>query len=140
MLWLFGIATGIANACLTAGSSGAGVAVAGRFAALVEGHNEAASHDDARARGAVVLSHGAHGQEHQSSFADPNCLDFCKKATVSIPSLKSALDDVQLHAVVATAAATVLPMPAFAPALSWVPRRDGVLHLPVSIAFLRLAL
>jgi hypothetical protein len=59
---------------------------------------------------------------------------------VSIPPLKSALDDDQLHAVIAPTAMTVVPMPAFAPVQLRVPRRDGVLAPPIPIAFLRLAL
>lgn len=141
LLWLFGVGTGIANACLTAGPAAAGDAFAGRFVPLAGSHHEAASHDDARADGAVFASHGAEGQMHHRGPATKNCQDFCDKAAVSIPPLKSSLDDIQFHAVIATGVATVLPVPAFAPARSWVlPRRDGVLAPPISIAFLRLAL
>ena len=59
---------------------------------------------------------------------------------MAIPPLKSALDDVQSHAVIAMTAVTVLPMPAFAPVQLRVRRLDGVQAPPILIAFLRLAL
>ena len=98
------------------------------------------SHDHAQANGLGLPSHGADDSTHIANLSKANCQDFCDKATVSIPPLKSALDDVQSHAAIATAVASVLPMPAIAPVHSWVRRRDGVKSPPIPIAFLRLAL
>jgi hypothetical protein len=116
-LWLFGVATSVANACFT----------------TVQAVPVAAS----------AASHQVDGDDaagHHGSLAKTNCQDFCGKASVTIPLLKSALDDVQSHALVATATTVTLPMPAFAPVQPWVPRMDGARSPPIPITFLRLAL
>lgn len=140
LLWLFGMGAGVANACLTTGQTAAVAAMAGHIVSAVEIHHDAAPRGHAQADGAVLPSHTADGQGNQGDPAKSNCQDFCDKATVSIPPLKSALDDVQSHAAIVMTAMTVLPMPAFAPVKLRVPRRDGVLAPPIPIAFLRLAL
>lgn len=127
LLWLFGLATGVANACI--GSA----------------HGASAVMSDPVPDQAVdptaVLPGSCDGTgDHHGSVAKTNCQDFCGKATVSIPSVKSALDDIVSQALVVAASATALPMPAFVPAPAWLPRRDGVLATPIPIAFLRLTL
>ena len=131
--WLFGLGVGIANACLATGEAGPVAATVGHFVAGVGARHGEASHDHARADGPSLPAH--HG-----SSSKANCQDFCDKATVWIPPLKSALDDIQFHAMTATTAVTVLPIPTFAPVRLWVPRRDGVRAPAIQIAFLRLAL
>jgi hypothetical protein len=119
--WLFGLGASVANACLATG-------------------HEAPSHGPAQVRDAASPSHDDDAHSHPGKPAKANCQDFCGKAKLLIPPLKSALDDVQSHAVIATAAVTVLPRPAFAPVQPWVPRRDGVQAPSIPIEFLRLAL
>ena len=140
LLWLFGLGTSVANACLTTGQTEPVAATASRLVAVAEALDDLAFHDHAAADGGFLQSHGTDAPAHHGSLAKTNCQDFCSKAPVSIPPLKSALDDVQSHAVIATAAVTVVRMPAFAPVQLWLPRRDGVRDLPMPIAFLRLAL
>ncbi|MDO9286448.1 MAG: hypothetical protein Q7U26_16250 [Aquabacterium sp.] len=137
-LWLFGLGASIANACITAGPVEPVVATVSHLVAAVEAHQSVAPHD----HGAIeaLPAQSAAAAVHQGSFAKANCQDFCEKATVSIPPLKSALDDAQSHVAVTTTAMTALPIPAFAPVRLWVPRRDGVQAPPIHIAFLRLAL
>jgi hypothetical protein len=140
LLWLFGVGAGIANACITTGQAAPVAAAASHLVAAVETHYDAVTHDHAQADGSGLPSHGSDLPAHQGSLSKVNCLDLCDKATVSIPPQKSALDEVQSHAVIAATALTVLPMPAFAPVQLWVPRRDGVQAPPIPIAFLRLTL
>lgn len=140
VLWLFGLGLSIANACLTTGQAAPAAATESHRVAVVEVHHDVAFHDHAQADVDVLPLQSADAQVHHGSLAKTNCQDFCGKATVSIPALKLGLDDVQSHVVIATAAVTVLPMPAVAPVLLWVPRRDGVQAPPIPIAFLRLAL
>ncbi len=140
LLWLFGLGASIANACLTTGPTGPVAAAASYLVTEAEAHPDGAHDEQSQATGGVLPPHSADAQVHQGSLAKTNCQDFCGKATVSIPALKSALDDVQSHAVIATTGVTVLHMPAFAPVQLWVPRRDGVQAPPIPIAFLRLAL
>ena len=140
LLWLFGIGAGIANACITTGQVAPVAATGGHLVAEVDAHHNAVTHDHAQAEGSGLPPHRADAPAHHGSLSKANCQDFCDKARVSIPPLKSALDDIQSHAVIAMTAVTVLPMPAFAPVQLWVPRRDGVQAPPISIAFLRLAL
>jgi hypothetical protein len=138
-LWLFGVGASMANACLTTGQLGPAGTTASRLMVAMVDHHDAAPHDHEQLDAGGQQAHHTHPQPDQNNAAMANCHDFCDKATVSIP-LKSALDDLQLHAATAMTAVTVLPMPAFAPVLLWVPRRDGVLAPPILIAFLRLAL
>jgi hypothetical protein len=140
LMWVFSLGACLANACLSTGSA------------------YAASHDVARATGAVAVHLDAAADEgchhvqlalsadeglpaHQDAAAKTNCQDFCGKATVSIPPLKSALDDLQAHALIARVfTTTALPVLPFTPAQPWVPRRDGVQAPPILFTFLRLAL
>jgi hypothetical protein len=139
-LWLFGLGVSIANACLVSGEAGPVAATVGHHVAGVEARHGEASHDHARADGSALPAHSTDVPAHHGSLSKANCQDFCDKATVSIPPLKSALDDIQSHAMTTMTAATVLPMPAFAPVQLWVPRRDGDRAPPIQVAFLRLAL
>ena len=140
LLWLFGLGASIANACLTTGQTEQVATTASRLVAMVEAQSDHAFHDHAPADGGFLPAHGADAPAHHGSLAKTNCQDFCGKAAVSIPPLKSALDDVHSHAVIATAAVTALPMPALARVPSWPPRQDSVRDLPIPIAFLRLTL
>jgi hypothetical protein len=132
VLWLFGLGSGIASACLAGGLSDAAPVAAEHATDAHALHHDAA----------------AHGSSHHGDEADPhvitgktNCQDFCDKATVSIPLLKSALDAAQAHALMTTVVTTTaLPVPALPPAKLQGPRRDGVRPLPIPIAFLRLTL
>jgi hypothetical protein len=138
-LWLFSLGVSIANACITVGPVEPVVATVSHLVAAVEAHHDVVSHGHGQSAGAALPSHSADVPVPQGSLANANCQD-CEKVTVSIAPLKSALDDVQSHAAIATTAVAVVPMPAFAPVRLWVPRRDGVHAPPIFIAFLRLAL
>ena len=137
LLWLFGIGAGVANACITTAPA---ASAARHIVAVVDAHHDVVSHDHGQAASAGLPSQSADAPAHLGNLSKANCQDFCDKASVSIPPLKSALDDIQSHPVIAMTAMTVLPMPAFAPVQLRVPRRDGVQAPPISIAFLRLAL
>ena len=139
-LWLFGIGAGIANACITTAPAAPVATVASHLVVSVAAHHDAVTHDHARVGIAGLPSYSAGASAHHGSLSKANCQDFCGKATVSIPPLKSALDDIQSHAVIVKTAVTVLPMPALAPVQWWVPRRDGVRGPSIPIAFLRLTL
>ncbi|MDP1648172.1 MAG: hypothetical protein Q8M01_08220 [Rubrivivax sp.] len=139
VLWLFGVAAGVAHACLapsvtglsapgSASSAGLEVAHHGPAAALEASHHERAA------------DHGTESPDKQEPTANSNCQDFCDKATVSIPQQKSALDEVHGHALLPRAASAGLAVPPLAGAQPWVPRRDGVWLPPIRITFLRLAL
>ena len=123
LAWAFAMGAGVANACLsTAAMEHAGLSTA-------DASEASASH-----HGGSERPHGATDKA--------NCLDFCDKANVSIPTLKPAPDDVQTHPVICLVGATALPVPVLEPASASVPRRDGVRAppIPIPIAFLRLAL
>lgn len=140
VLWLFGLGTSVANACLTTGQTEPVAATASRLVAMAEAHYDLALHEHAPADGGFLPSHGADASSHHGSLAKTNCQDLCSKAPDSIPPWKSALDDAQTHAAMSTAAVTVVRMPALAPVQLWLPRRDVGRNLPIPIAFLRLAL
>ena len=140
LMWLFSVGAGAANACITTGPVAPVVAVASHLVAVADAHHNVVSHDHVQADGASLPSQIDGLPTHLGKLSKANCQDFCDKATVSIPPLKSSLDDVQSHAVIAMTAVTVLPMPAFAPVQLRVRRLDGVQAPPILIAFLRLAL
>ena len=140
LLWLFGVGAGVANACLAPNLVLAGGPETGRAPPAGDAHHglssPASHHHDgaAQAGGHQNTGHGP------ASPAKANCQDFCDKSTVSVPPLKSAVGEVDAHALPPQVAATVLQVPAVQAALPWVPRRDGGLAPPIPIAFLRLAL
>lgn len=140
LLWLFGIAAGIANACITNEQGTPIAAAASHLADAADNHLDVVAHVHAEAGSASLSPHRAGDSIHVAQLSKANCQDFCDKATVSIPPLKSAQDNVESHAMVSMTSMTVVPVPAFAPVLLRVPRRDGVLAPPILIAFLRLAL
>ena len=130
LLWLLGMGAAVATGCMASSRA------------------DSAPHH-AAAAAASTHSHGMHGTHAHLALDDgqdpgsagkTNCQDFCDKACVSIPPLKSAFDDVQVHALTRLASAVVMPLPAFLPVHAWVPRRDGARAPPLPVAGLRLAL
>ena len=131
LLWLFGIGTGVANACLGPGLADSGAHPSGHPSASQTTHGDTAALPGA----------ADERPDGEASLAKSNCQDFCEKSTVSIPPLKSAFDIVQGHALLSGAAVVVLPVPAFSPDELLLPRRDsGLAPVPIRTAFLRLAL
>ncbi|MFZ1607023.1 MAG: hypothetical protein WAT63_07090 [Rhodoferax sp.] len=123
LVWVFAMGAGVANACLSM--------VVTEPARLPTAHGSQAAD-----------SHHGGGEAPHGATDAANCVDFCDKASVSIPTQKPASDDVQAHPLICVVAATALPAPVLEPATASVPRRDGVRAppIPISIAFLRLAL
>lgn len=123
LVWVFAMGAGVANACLSTAAT--------EHAGLPTAH---ASEAQASHPGGSEAPHGANEAA--------NCVDFCDKASVSIPTQKPAFDDMQTQPLICVVAATALPVPVLEPANASVPRRDGVRAppIPIPIAFLRLAL
>ncbi|MCW5663760.1 MAG: hypothetical protein KIT35_07990 [Piscinibacter sp.] len=73
LVWLFGLAMGVANACAL---------------------GEPAHHrsDVVTTPAADAVQQHQHGNE-QGDLAKVNCLDFCEKSSVGVPQLKVAGDD-----------------------------------------------
>ena len=129
LVWVFGIAAGIAHACalrLADHHHQDGVIVA------ASGH--AADH--------APVTHGHNDASRDDGVAQANCLDFCDKSSVSVPTLKVKLDqggDAQPAALLAS------PLLAMVEWLVHVPvRPDGLIDRrggpPLRIALQRLAL
>lgn len=118
-MWVFGIGAGVANACLSTVPT---------------------EHHVVHPAVASEVTHHDGAEDPCGSPVNPNCQDFCGMASVSIPRLKPALDDVQAHALMPRVAATASPVPVFEPVQLRLPRRDGVRAPPIPIALLRLAL
>lgn len=140
LMWLFGVGAGLANACL-----------APSFAEVPNVHSAQELASDSPSIGTTLTEHarehdgsGPHqheaAQDQPSSSSKANCQDFCDKASVSIPPLKTALDDAHGLGFPPPVVVIDLPLPAFTPVQSWVPCRDGMWAPPIPIAFLRLAL
>ena len=128
LLWLFGFGAGVANACM-----GSLPAVPARLAAT---HADGASHP----QDSNTEFHPAGSGDPAGATAAANCMDFCEKASVSIPPLKTALDDLQGHALHSFALAAAHPAPVLPLVRPQPQRRDDVWAPSISIAFLRLTL
>ncbi len=136
-MWLFGV--GFANVCVAAGLS------------MTNGHpsgfavSTLATLEDAAA--AAGHAHPA-GQEmppavsacHDEAPGKSNCQDFCEKSAITIAALKLALDHGGADALPPPSVAIVCAVADCEPRLRSVPRCDGGLAPPVTIAYLRLAL
>lgn len=120
-VWVFGIGAGFANACLSTLPT------------------EHANLHPAHAAEVAGAHHDGDDDPHGSPV-NPNCQVFCDEASVSIPTLKAALDGVQAHALIHQMIVTTLQVPVFGPVQLRVPRWAGVRAPPIPIAFLRLAL
>jgi hypothetical protein len=140
ILWLFGVAASVTNACLTTVQTVPVASAASHQAGTLGTAHETTPHQHEQVDVGALPTDSGDATAHHGGLAKTYCQDFCSKATVTIPPLKSALDDVQSHALVVMATTVALPMPAFASVQLWVPRRDGVRAPPIPIAFLRLAL
>lgn len=138
VLWVLGVVTGVAHACLAPNLAG----LSSRSTGVVAVDSKP---------GAVVpdeVHHGSHQKQisldglfaHHDGAGKSSCQDFCEKSSISIPPLKTALDDLQGQALPPSASAMAVAPPAVLPDELLLPRRDGGLAPPITIAFLRLAL
>lgn len=112
VLWLFGIAAGVAHACMVADL----------------------------ARTDVQQLAAAAGPADAASDCTANCQNFCVKSSVSIPTVKTAGDDAGGHGLPPPAVLAGLPMPDAPAAQRWTLGLEGGHAPPITIAFLRLAL
>lgn len=125
LVWLFGIATGIAHAC-----------------ALRLGHQAVDHRYEATAVAADHEAKPSHGHDESGAGEPANCLDFCEKSSVTAPSLKLKLDQgSDLHAIAVLPSSPPWLVTVFAQASDHpdrvTNRRGGP---PPRIAFQRLAL
>lgn len=140
LVWLFGVVTGVANACwaqslvLPAGQHplavGARAAVAGEPA-----QPECEFHCASRQVGP-----DSDGPDTQDLHAKTVCQTYCDGVGVSISTLKSSVDSTPAPAMAVASFPLALPVAGVAPVHLLMPRRDGGQAPPITIAFLRLAL
>lgn len=130
LVWLFGVATGVAQACLMSGSLPSG---GPQFEPAVAEQGPAPE-DESR----PVQDGGCSG--HDGTLVKSNCQDLCEKSAAATPLLKSDLAKVQGHALPPAQVAIAGPVPSAASVPLPTPRRDRALPLPVRLAFPRLAL
>lgn len=136
VLWLFGIAVGVANACVVTDGMSAGAHQ--RFSAAVAG-------SEASGVAAGMVHQGAHQPDGGSPVdaSDPGtatCQDHCVKSSASIPPLKAAGDAANGQGIAPAAFVAVLPIPKAREVQRWAPGLDSGNTLRIAIAFLRLAL
>ena len=128
LVWLFGVVTGVANACWTESL----VQPSGQAeAAQPECEFHAASHAAAQ-DGAAPDSHGRHAQAV--------CQAYCDGFSVSMSPLKPLVDTTLAPAMLAPFYAVAVPVADVSPVHRLMQRRDGWRAPPITIAFLRLTL
>lgn len=137
LVWLFGVASGVANACWTEGYLPADAAHA----------DAAAAAPGAAAVPECELHSGSQPDAHQAapagdqSQAKSHCKTYCDAVTVSITPLKTSLDNTPVHAMAVATIAFAAPVAGASPVHLLGPRRDaGPPRTSIRIAFLRLAL
>lgn len=138
LLWLFSVGVGVANACLGP--------IPGTMGSLTPAHADLVAHEQPAAGGHAMgqdtsraVAHGG-SWGHEGSAFQSNCVDFCDKASLSIPPVKSALDDLQGQALRYPAVAVVHSAQAGLPVQLRGAFRQRPSAPPIHIAFLRLAL
>jgi len=142
LLWLFGLAAGVANACIAVPSHHAG----GHPSLPVTSSGHVEFGEDASVAGddPVHAQFGHHQQNgvlnDQGTPGAESCKSFCDKAADLVPQQKSSLDDSNGFALAPPVIQVVVPSPIVITEEVWLPRREGVLAPPIPIAFLRLAL
>lgn len=139
LLWLFGVSTGVANACWAGSLAKLGglhlpPAVAANAVQGEQAFPECELHAGAKPQGDV----GAVGDSH--SGAKTICDAYCDMSALSVSPLKSSLDLSPGPALPAPAYTFTLTIPAESPVHLRKPRREGGLAPPITIAFLRLTL
>ena len=133
-LWLFGVAAGVANACLIPALN-----FPAEHTVQFDDETTSPHHGDVTHASTTSLA-GNQVPDGDEAPGTANCLDFCDKASISIPPLKSAQDDRPVLAPAAPALPTFLHVPAFVPVRQQPLRRNDIAVLPIPIVFLRLAL
>lgn len=133
-VWLCGVAIGVAHACFAPAFADIGDVRAEPVA-----RGDAASQQVEHARASHHAGTDGVLPQHDS-LGKPNCQEFCEKSAVSIAPLKTALDDLYGYALPPSASVNAVAFPVASPDHLFLPRRDGGLALPITIAFLRLAL
>jgi len=139
VLWLFGVGIGIANACMAPHAAGPADGSV-RMSTAAEVSHPGAGEDRDAGHSGPHHSHEAEGADRGGPTASANCQDFCDKVAVSMPPLKSTLDQVQGQALLPSAASTTAPVAPLLWVQPWMPRRHAVWAPPIPISFLRLAL
>ena len=91
VVWLFGIAAGVANACVSAGSQ---TRPAAWVDASMPAHaGEAIAATANGSQGALNAASGHGDARHDGAPVNANCQDFCGKTSISVPSAsKSPFD------------------------------------------------
>ncbi len=139
LVWLFGFAAGLANACWAATLLDLGL----QPLRLVASQHEVPVGD---AMPECALHSGVHQASaegvpvHQDDAATAGCQAFCDHLNLSISQAKSTIDDPGAHALPPPAIAISPNAADFSPVHRLTPRRDDGLAPPITIAFLRLAL
>ena len=121
LAWLFGMASGVVNAC---------------WLNVPAGHPHGAGHGEAKARPAAPL----HDQDDRVP-AKANCLDFCDHSAATAPSDKVSWAGLDVQALPSSPLIALVQEPPIAVRIvgfSGPPDLGG--RPPITIAFLRLAL
>lgn len=138
LLWLFGVSAGVANACW-AGSL-AKLGAQDLHTSRLEAMQRDQAPPECEMHAASHQAQDGDGASHPLSHTQSTCQTYCDMSTLSFSPLKSSLDDSPGPALAAPTYALALPVAGDSPVHLLMPRRDGGLAPPITIAFLRLTL
>ena len=133
LVWLFGLASGIVNACIVSAELRPGAA----FAESVE-HDHAAI----TAEAAEAMEHGLAGHDNGGQPVSPACERLCD-APPAAPNAERLAANLLSSLWLAVAPPPTIVVQAVPPSSALLPRADQAwpaAAIPISIAFLRLAL
>lgn len=142
VVWLFGIAAAVANACLAAQARGPRKE---RQAAAIRDtcrrRHDGRRNDSARGHVSLRLTTGAVRERRGArvSLGTVNCPDCCDKSSTSIPVVKTVVDGAGGHGLSPAALPVAVPIPNLPPVQHSTNGLDGGHAPPIAIALLRLA-
>lgn len=136
LVWLFGLVSGVANACWVEEIEHAGAA---------HQHVAAVATGDVAMAECVLHSEAQHdGKQAAAGDDEPhaksNCKTYCDALTISIAPLKTSLDNAPAHTIAVFTVAPAAPLAGASPMPVMMPGRGVGQDIPILFAFLRLAL
>ena len=138
VVWLFGLAAGVANACIGAGPLTRAAAWVDASMPAHAGVALAAIADGSHGPSNAAPANG--GASHDGATVNANCQDFCGKTSTSIPTALKSPFDAACAPCAPPPRADVVAVMAWVQPVAWLADPSRRAGPSITIAYLRLAL